>query len=166
MNSRPAFRLTRGLRRTSDDRGASAVEFALLLPVLTMIIFGIISFGIVFAQQLALGNASRQGARFGAADSTKNCADIVIETSSALANTLAMTVSGVTYQVKRGSSEATATDVCGSTPLSNTTTKPCTSSSTTDNLYVRANYTSVMLTPFVQPSLNLTSAGSFRCEFS
>jgi Flp pilus assembly protein TadG len=166
VKSRPALRLTRGVRRTSDENGASAVEFALLMPVLTLIIFGIISFGIVFAQQLALGNATRQGARFGAADSTKNCADIVTETSSALANTLAMSVSGVTYQVKRGSTEATATDVCGSTPLSNTTTKPCTSSSATDNLYVRASYTSTMITPFVQPSLNLTSAGSFRCEFS
>ena len=49
----------RGRKRGRDD-GASAVEFALVLPLLIILLFGIISFGIVFAQKLALGNAARQ----------------------------------------------------------------------------------------------------------
>lgn len=48
-----------------NERGASAVEFALLLPLLMMILFGIIEFGLAFYQQAILTNASREGARLG-----------------------------------------------------------------------------------------------------
>ena len=50
----------------SEDRGAAAVEFALVLIPLLMIVFGIISFGITFSDSLALENAAREAARFGA----------------------------------------------------------------------------------------------------
>jgi hypothetical protein len=49
----------------SDD-GAVLVEFALVLPLLLMIIFGIISFGIVFHHKLSLGDGAREAARYGA----------------------------------------------------------------------------------------------------
>jgi len=48
-----------------SESGASAVEFALVLPVLMMILFGIIEFGIALYQQSILTNASREGARLG-----------------------------------------------------------------------------------------------------
>ncbi len=48
-----------------SESGASAVEFALLLPVLMMILFGIIEFGFALYQQAILTNASREGARLG-----------------------------------------------------------------------------------------------------
>ena len=48
-----------------SESGASAVEFALLLPVLMMILFGIIEFGLALYQQAVLTNASREGARLG-----------------------------------------------------------------------------------------------------
>jgi len=48
-----------------SESGASAVEFALLLPVLMMILFGIIEFGLALYQQAILTNASREGARLG-----------------------------------------------------------------------------------------------------
>lgn len=56
---------TWGLYR--EQRGAAAVEFALVLPLLGMLIFGIISFGLAFSDNVALANAVREGARFGAA---------------------------------------------------------------------------------------------------
>ena len=40
-----------------------AVEFALIVPVLLLIVFGIINFGVLFSQQLTLNNAVREGAR-------------------------------------------------------------------------------------------------------
>lgn len=58
--------LTRVLRRR-DERGASAVEFALVLPLLLMLLFGIISTGRVYSDHLAATNAVREGARYGAA---------------------------------------------------------------------------------------------------
>lgn len=48
-----------------DERGASAVEFALLLPVLMIILFGIIEFSMALYRQAILTNASREGARLG-----------------------------------------------------------------------------------------------------
>jgi len=48
-----------------SESGASAVEFALLLPLLMMILFGIIEFGLALYRQAILTNASREGARLG-----------------------------------------------------------------------------------------------------
>ena len=41
------------------------MEFALLLPVLMMVLFGIIEFGMALYRQAILTNASREGARLG-----------------------------------------------------------------------------------------------------
>lgn len=50
-------------RRSSRDRGAAAVEMALLLPILLIIIFGIIDFGRMLNAQVTLTEAAREGAR-------------------------------------------------------------------------------------------------------
>lgn len=52
-------------KRLRSESGASAVEFALVLPVLMMVLFGIIEFGFALYQQAVLTNASREGARLG-----------------------------------------------------------------------------------------------------
>lgn len=154
----------RGQRRRSEQ-GATAVEFALVLPILTTLVFGIISFGIIFAQQLSLGNAARQGARFGAADQDRTCADVVNQTKGVLTNTLAMNLNTVTYTVTRGTDATTTFSPCSGDPGLDTATKPCAGSGATDNLYVRANYSSTMIVPFVQPTFNLKGLGGFRCEY-
>ena len=53
-----------------SESGASAVEFALLLPLLMMILFGILEFGLALYRQAILTNASREGARLGIVQST------------------------------------------------------------------------------------------------
>lgn len=53
-------------RRSRNDRGASAVEFALILPFLAMVLFGIIGVALGYNDKLALANAVREGARVGA----------------------------------------------------------------------------------------------------
>ncbi|MGH3738570.1 MAG: TadE family protein [Micromonosporaceae bacterium] len=50
-------------RSRSRDRGAAAVEFALLLPILLIIVFGIIDFGRMLNAQVTLTEAAREGAR-------------------------------------------------------------------------------------------------------
>jgi len=49
----------------NSEKGAAAVEFALLLPVLAALVFGMIDFGIMLWQQEVLVNATREGARQG-----------------------------------------------------------------------------------------------------
>jgi hypothetical protein len=55
------------LRKTiNSTRGAAAVEFGILAPLLFVIIFGIIEFGAIFYNQAVITNASREAARFAA----------------------------------------------------------------------------------------------------
>ena len=46
-----------------SDRGAAAVEFALVLPILLLLIGGIIDFGFAFNTQISLTHAAREGVR-------------------------------------------------------------------------------------------------------
>jgi Flp pilus assembly protein TadG len=52
-------------RKWTSQKGTSAVEFALVLPILIIITFGIIEFGMLIYNQQVLTNASREGARAG-----------------------------------------------------------------------------------------------------
>ena len=49
--------------RLRDQRGASAVEFALIVPLLIVLVLGIAEFGRAFQVQGTLSAAAREGAR-------------------------------------------------------------------------------------------------------
>ena len=49
--------------KKSTEHGAVAVEFALLAPVLIMILLGIMEFGRAYNVQVTLTNAAREGVR-------------------------------------------------------------------------------------------------------
>jgi Flp pilus assembly protein TadG len=51
---------------TRRESGAAAVEFALLLPIFVVLVFGIISAGIAFERWINVTQASRETARFAA----------------------------------------------------------------------------------------------------
>lgn len=51
--------------RKLNERGAVAAEFALLLPVFLLILFGIIEFGMLMYGREVVTNAAREGARAG-----------------------------------------------------------------------------------------------------
>ena len=55
------------MHRTSD-RGAAAVEFALVLPLLLLLVFGIVDFGRVYHEQVTLTHGAREGVRLLAFD--------------------------------------------------------------------------------------------------
>ena len=48
-----------------DEHGGSLVEFAIVMPLLFVILFGIIEFGILLYDKAMITNASREGARAG-----------------------------------------------------------------------------------------------------
>ncbi len=52
-------------RLLKKNRGASAVEFAIILPLLVLLAFGIIELGFLLYDQAMITNASREGARIG-----------------------------------------------------------------------------------------------------
>jgi Flp pilus assembly protein TadG len=51
--------------KIKDQKGTSLVEFAIISPLLFVILFGIIEFGILLFDKAMLTNASREGARTG-----------------------------------------------------------------------------------------------------
>jgi Flp pilus assembly protein TadG len=53
------------LKKRTDQNGATAVEFAIILPVLILILFGIIEFSLLLFNKQIITNATREGARFG-----------------------------------------------------------------------------------------------------
>jgi Flp pilus assembly protein TadG len=48
-----------------NQKGAAAVEFAIVLPLLVIMLFGIIEFGLILYDKAVVTNASREGARAG-----------------------------------------------------------------------------------------------------
>lgn len=48
-----------------SERGAEVIEFAIILPVLLLVIFGIVDFGFLFQRYVVLTNAAMEGARVG-----------------------------------------------------------------------------------------------------
>ena len=58
------------MKQVLSQRGGSMVEFALILPILIILVFGIIEFGILIYNQQVLTNAAREGARRGIVQDT------------------------------------------------------------------------------------------------
>jgi Flp pilus assembly protein TadG len=54
------------IRPGGGQRGAAAVEFAIVLPLLVVILFGIVEFSVIMYDKALITSASREGARFGA----------------------------------------------------------------------------------------------------
>jgi Flp pilus assembly protein TadG len=154
---------SRAVRKVLDDRrdrGASAVEFALVMPIFIMLLFGIVSFGMVFAQELALSNGARQAARFGVVEG-RTCGELTTEARNA-SQSLGMVAADVSVDVKRGHTAAGATAICG-----NTANNPCEGSAANDSLFVTTSYTSNLMIPLVvTKDVELTEEGIFRCEYS
>ena len=52
--------------RGRGDGGAALVEFAIILPLLAMLVFGMLTGGMVMNRKLSLTHATREAARYGA----------------------------------------------------------------------------------------------------
>jgi len=59
-------------RRASGDDGAALVEFALVLPILAMFLFGTLSAGMAWNTNLAMAQGARMGGRYAATLPTRN----------------------------------------------------------------------------------------------
>ena len=51
------------MRRRTGDEGAAAVEMALILPILLLLLFGVVDFGRAYNAQLTLTHAARESVR-------------------------------------------------------------------------------------------------------
>ncbi len=79
-------------RRESDDSGVAAVEFALVLPLLVMLVFTIVVAGSMYLDRMHLQSAARDAARLASVSSSTAC-------STALAQLSSQSVGNVTCRV-------------------------------------------------------------------
>ena len=54
----------KALRRSSNERGAALVEFALVLPLLLVLVFGMLEFGKAFNYWIDTTHLANEGARW------------------------------------------------------------------------------------------------------
>lgn len=152
--------------RARGEEGAAAVEFALIVGVLAMLIFGMLQFGLAFFQLQSLRAASREGARIGAMGGT------VAQIQTAVQN-----ASGISAPM--GSAIYVKTRTGTNPPASPSTDPPCDSTSAlpADSVIAGVDLKSAALPSGVAqvftvnipllPTIRLNSAlvqGEFRCE--
>jgi Flp pilus assembly protein TadG len=70
---------------TVSQGGVSALEFTIIAPLLFVLIFGLVEFGIIFYDKAMITNASREGARAGIVYVPNQCASDMEATAVAAA---------------------------------------------------------------------------------
>jgi len=140
---------TRRVRRR-DSRGASAVEFALVIPIFMWVVVGIVNFGFVFADQMALSNGARQAARYAVVEGP-TCLDIEAEAIDA------------SRVLTAGAPAVTIAPGCGGG-------EPCEGSAPNTDVTVTLTKTSDWAIPYLPPfggaGPTIEAEGVMRCEFS
>lgn len=66
----------------TSERGAVAVEFALLAPVLVMLLLGIMEFGRAYNAQVTLSSAAREGVRVMAIGNSPDAARAAVKNAA------------------------------------------------------------------------------------
>ncbi len=69
------------------QKGAAAVEFALVLPILLIVLLGIIDFGLYFYNDLQLTHAARDAARYLSVGNTAGAEQALAEAEDRLVST-------------------------------------------------------------------------------
>ncbi len=65
-----------------SERGATVVEFALILPILVMLVFGIVEFGRGYNAKITVTHAAREGARVLALTADASAAELAAKNAA------------------------------------------------------------------------------------
>lgn len=153
-------RAFRGLRRFGVETGAGPiVEFAIIVPVLLLLVLGAIDLGRAFFQKNNLVSAVREGARFAAVQANVCSA----ATQTAIRNRVRGYFSSV------GDSASAPANTAAAIPVSVLGTNPCTTGQPTSITVGIATYTYTPLTPIFAllnraGTINLTASANYRWE--
>jgi Flp pilus assembly protein TadG len=133
-------------KRLRDERGASAVEFAFIVPLLIVLVLGIAEFGHAFQVQGTLSAAAREGVRAMALRNDPDDARDVVRNAAASLNP-GITDTQIVIRIVGGTAETCPTTGAGGTAVRLTITYPM-----------------PYLTGFFGSGLSLTGTGVMRCN--
>ncbi len=156
-------------RGCRSERGASAVEFALVLPIFLVVVFGCINYGVVFAQQISMNAGARDAARNSVVQplggSAVTCSAVITRARNGTA-TVGLTATRVGVNVT-GPTGTTCGSVSGSSTVTGSgSSQVCTGSADGGQLVVSLSVTPQALVPLVPVPSSLTSTARFQCEYS
>jgi Flp pilus assembly protein TadG len=135
--------------KARGEEGAAAVEFALIVGLLAILIFGLLEYGLAFWQVQNLRAAAREGARVAAVGGDDTAVRTAMQQSSAGSFT-----GGATFGRNRTCDQ---TDATRGLPVTITIDNASLPSSVQQAFTVSI--------PFLPPiTLNPTLSGTFRCE--
>ena len=97
------------MRDLCRERGAAAVEFALVLPVLIILVFCIVEFGRAFQVQATLTAAAREGVRIMAIQDDAAAAREAVRTVAPVLTDADIAVSPVSCATSTGNATVTVT---------------------------------------------------------
>ena len=148
----------RRLGKINNQNGAALVEFAIVLPLLLTLIFGMIEFSIMLYDKAMLTNATREGARLGILFRTDPIPDTGI-------GSIPGTVGGYLNNNLISLGGASNWETVGQTVVSGT----CTAAGAGAPLTVTLTYTYrfLVLPNFITslaPTLTLGATTTMRCE--
>src|SRR5687768_16042962 len=103
-------------RRLRDERGATAVEFAFIVPLLIVLVLGIAEFGHAFQVQGTLSAAAREGVRLMALQNDPDAAREAVRTAAASLDP-AITDDQIEIAIVGGAAETCPTTGAGSTAV-------------------------------------------------
>jgi Flp pilus assembly protein TadG len=128
-------------RSVQDERGASAVEFAFVLPLLLVLVVGIAEFGRAFQVSGTLSAAAREGVRTMALQNDQTAAKTMVKN---VASSLSPAITDAQIVI---------------TPASCPVTYP-----SATNVTVTISYHLPFITGFFGSGANLTGRGVMRCN--
>ena len=83
--------------KSHSERGSVMVEFALVVSILFLILFGIIQFGMVFNAQLSLNYAAREGARLAALPGGQSNSQIISSMNECVPPYITLSASNISF---------------------------------------------------------------------
>ncbi len=132
--------------RLRDERGASAVEFAFIVPLLILLVLGIAEFGHAFQVQGTLSAAAREGVRAMALHNDPAEAKAVVRNAASSLDP-GITDAQITIRVVGGTAASCPTTGAGTTAVRLT-----------------IKYPMPFLTGFFGSGIDLTGTGVMRCN--
>ena len=100
------FERLQGMAKNSE-RGAAAVEFALVAPILVMLLLGIMEFGRAYNAQVSLTSAAREGVRVMAVSNNPTSARAAAKNAAVSLNP-ALVDADIVFSSTNGTSSCTA----------------------------------------------------------